>query len=155
MESYKSTIDKHGNTIEVDTLLDVAARILITLRETLEVKLALVRLLAIIDTLPNLLQNDTLLPSLGIIDFIDENTTKPDQIERIPTAKEPQIERFSISYTKVNTISQNDQNIELFRVFAHLNYKIKLAIAKGALLKNIVEGKRIRKLAIYYFKRIY
>jgi len=96
---YKSTIDKHSNTIKVDTLLDVAACTLITLRETLEVELALVRLLAIIDTLPDLLQNDTLLPSLSITDFIDESTTEPDQIERIPTAKEPQIEGSNISHT--------------------------------------------------------
>ena len=104
MELYKSTIDKYGNTIKVDTLLDKAARTLITLRETLEVEPALVRLLAIIDTSPDLLQNDTLPPSPSIIDFIDESTTEPDQIERIPTAKEPQIESFNISYTKVNII---------------------------------------------------
>ena len=104
MELYKSTIDKYGNTIKVDTLLDKAARTLITLRETLEVEPALVRLLAIIDTSPDLLQNDTLPPSPSIIDFIDESTTEPDQIERIPTAKEPQIESFNISHTKVNTI---------------------------------------------------
>ena len=152
---YKSTIDKHSNTIKVDTLLDVAACTLITLRETLEVELALVRLLAIIDTLPDLLQNDTLLPSLSITDFIDESTTEPDQIERIPTTKELQIESFSISYTKVNTIGQNDQNIELFRAFAYPDYKIKLAVAKGASFKNIIEGKRIRKPAAFYFERIY
>jgi len=104
LELYKSTIDKYGNTIKVDTLLDKAARTLITLRETLEVEPALVRLLAIIDTSPDLLQNDTLPPSPSIIDFIDESTTEPDQIERIPTAKEPQIESFNISHTKVNTI---------------------------------------------------
>ena len=104
MELYKSTIDKYGNTIKVDTLLDKAARTLITLRETLEVEPALVRLLAIIDTSPDLLQNDTLPPSPSIIDFIDESTTEPDQIELIPTAKEPQIESFNISHTKVNTI---------------------------------------------------
>jgi len=141
---YKSTIDKYSNTIKVDTLLDVAARILLTLRETLK--------LAIRESLDTI---NTLLPSLSITDFTDKSTTEPDQINRIPTAKEPQIERFSISYTKVNTIGQNDQNIELFRVFAHLDYKIKLATAKGALLKNIVEGKRIRKPAIFHFKRIY
>ena len=55
MESYESIINKHGNTIEVDTLLDEAARTLITPRETLEVEPALVGLLAIIDTLPDLL----------------------------------------------------------------------------------------------------
>ena len=104
MELYKSTIDKYGNTIKVDTLLDKAARTLITLRETLEVELTLVGLPAIIDTSPDLLQNDTLPPSPSIIDFIDESTTEPDQIERIPTAKEPQIESFNISHTKVNTI---------------------------------------------------
>ena len=55
MELYESIIDKYGNTIKVDTLLDKAARILITLKETLEVEPALVGLLAIIDTLPDLL----------------------------------------------------------------------------------------------------
>jgi len=105
LKSYESIIDKHGDTIEVDTLLDEAACTLITLREMLEVKLALVRSLAIIDTLPDLLQNDTLPPSPGITDFTDESTTEPDQIKRIPTAKEPQIESSSISHTKVNTIS--------------------------------------------------
>ena len=104
MESYKSTIDKHGDTIEVDTSLDEAACTLITPRETLEVEPALVGSLAIIDTLPDPLQNDTSPPSPSIIDFIDESTTEPDQIERIPTAKEPQIESFNISHTKVNTI---------------------------------------------------
>ena len=155
MESYESIINKHGNTIEVDTLLDEAACTLITLREMLEVKLALVRSLAIIDTLPDLLQNDTLPPSLGITNSINESTTEPDQIERIPTAKELQIESSSISYTKVNTIGQNDQNIELFRAFAYPDYKIKLAVAKGASFKNIIEGKRIRKPAAFYFERIY
>ena len=91
-------------------------------------------LLATINTLP---------PSPSIINFIDESITKLNQIKQIPTAKEPQIERFSISYIKVNIIGQNNQNIKLFRVFVHPNYKMKLAIAKGALLKNIVEGKRI------------
>jgi len=133
----------------------VAARTLITLRETLKVKLALVKLPAIIDTSPDLLQNDTLLPSLSITDSTDKSTTEPDQIKRILTAKEPQIESSSISYTKVNTISQNDQNIELSKAFAHPNYEIKLAIAKGASSKNIIEGKRIRKPAAFYFKRIY
>jgi len=82
----------------------VAARTLITLRETLEVELTLVGLPAIIDTSPDLLQNNTLLPSLGITDSIDESTTEPDQIERIPTTKEPQIESSNISHTKVNII---------------------------------------------------
>jgi len=91
---YKSTIDKYSNTIKVDTLLDVAARILLTLRETLK--------LAIRESLDTI---NTLLPSLSITDFTDKSTTEPDQINRIPTAKEPQIERFSISYTKVNIIS--------------------------------------------------
>jgi len=133
----------------------VAAHTLITLRETLEVKPALVGLPAIIDTLPDLLQNDTSPPSPSITDFTDKSTTEPDQIERIPTAKEPQIESSNISYTKVNTIGQNDQNIKLFRAFAHPNYEIKLAVAKGASSKNIIEGKRIRKPAAFYFKQIY
>ena len=155
MESYESIINKHGNTIEVDTLLDEAARTLITPRETLEVKLALVGLLAIIDTLPDLLQNDTSPPSPSIIDSTDKSTTEPDQIERIPTAKEPQIESSSISHIKVNTIGQNNQNIKPSRAFAHPNYKIKLVVAKGASSKNIIKGKRIRKPAAFYFKRIY
>ena len=155
MKSYESIIDKHGDTIEVDTLLDEAACTLITLREMLEVKLALVRSLAIIDTLPDPLQNDTSPPSPSIIDSTDESTTEPDQIERIPTAKEPQIESSSISYTKVNTIGQNDQNIKPSKAFAHPNYENKLAVAKGASSKNIIEGKRIRKPAAFYFKRIY
>ena len=152
---YESTIDKYSDTIKVDTLLDEVARILITSRETLEVELALVRLLAIIDTLPDLLQNDTLPPSPSITDFTDKSTTEPDQIERIPTAKELQIESSNISHTKVNTIGQNDQNIEPSRAFAYPNYEIKLAVAKGASSKNIIEGKRIRKPAAFYFERIY
>ena len=51
-------------------------------------------LLATINTLP---------PSPSIINFIDESITKLNQIKQIPTAKEPQIEGFNISYiTKVN-----------------------------------------------------
>ena len=152
---YESTIDKYSDTIKVDTLLDEVARILITSRETLEVKPTLVGLLAIIDTLPDLLQSNTLLPSPSIIDSTDKSTTEPDQIERIPTAKEPQIESSSISYTKVNTIGQNNQNIEPSRAFAHPDHKIKLAVAKGASSKNIIEGKRIQKPAAFHFERIY
>ena len=54
-----------------------------------------------------------------------------------------------------NAFGQNNQNIELFRAFAHPNYKIKLVVAKGASFKNIIEGKRIRKPAVFYFKQIY
>ena len=86
----------------------MAARILLTLRETLEVELALVGSLAIIDTSPDPLQNDTLPLSPSITDSTDKSTTEPDQIERIPTAKELQIESSNISHTKVNTIGQND-----------------------------------------------
>jgi hypothetical protein len=65
-----------------------------------------------------------------------------------------------MSYTievnaNTNAFSQNNQNIKLFRAFAHPNYKIKLVIAKGASSKNIIERKRIRKLAAFYFKQIY
>jgi len=155
LESYKSTIDKHGDTIEVDTSLDEAACTLITPRETPEVEPALVGLPAIIDTSPDPLQNDTSPPSPSIIDSTDKSTTEPDQIERIPTAKEPQIESSSISYTKVNTIGQNNQNIEPSRAFAHPDHKIKLAVAKGASSKNIIEGKRIQKPAAFHFERIY
>jgi len=51
-----------------------------------------------------------------------------------------------------NAFGQNNQNIELFRAFAHLDYEIKLVVAKGASSKNIIEGKRIRKPAAFYFK---
>ena len=74
----------------------MAARTLLTLRETPETELIQEGSLTNINTLP---------PSLGITDSIDESITDPDQIERIPTAKEPQIESSSISHTKVNTIS--------------------------------------------------
>ena len=133
----------------------MVARILLTLRETLETEPIQEGLSTNIDTLPDLLQNDTLPPSPSIIDYINESITKPDQIERIPTTTEPQIESFSISYTKVNTIGQNNQNIKLFRAFAHPNHEIKLVVAKGASSKNIIEGKCIRKPAAFYFKRIY
>jgi hypothetical protein len=139
LESYESTIDKHGNTIKVDTSLDVAARILLTPRETPETEPIQEGSLTNIDTSP---------PSPGITDSTNESTTKPDQIDRIPTAKEPQIEGSNISHTaevnaNTNTIGQNDQNIEPSRAFAHLDYKIKLTVAKGASSKNIIKGKRI------------
>ena len=51
----------------------------------------------------NTIKVDTLLPSPSIINSTDKSTTKPDQIEQIPTAKEPQIEGSNISHTaKVN-----------------------------------------------------
>jgi hypothetical protein len=91
---YESTIDKYSNTIKVDTLLDVAARTLLTPRETLETEPIQEGLLTNINTSP---------PSLGITDSTDESTTEPDQIDRIPTAKEPQIEGSNISHiAKVN-----------------------------------------------------
>jgi len=34
LELYESTIDKHSNTIKVNTSLDIAARTLLILRET-------------------------------------------------------------------------------------------------------------------------
>ena len=54
-----------------------------------------------------------------------------------------------------NAFGQNDQNIEPSRAFAHLDYKIKLTVAKGASSKNIIEGKRIQKPAAFHFERIY
>ena len=151
LESYESTIDKHGNTIKVDTSLDVAARILLTPRETPETEPIQEGSLTNIDTSP---------PSPGITDSTNESTTKPDQIDRIPTAKEPQIEGSNMSHTaevnaNTNTIGQNDQNIEPSRAFAHPDHEIKLAVAKGTSSKNIIEGKRIRKPAVFHFKRIY
>ena len=124
----------------------MAACIFLTLRETPETELIQEGLLTNINTLP---------PSPSITDSTNESTTDPGQIEQIPTTKEPQIESSSISYTKVNTISQNDQNTKPSRVFAYSNHKMKLATAKGALSKNIIKGKRIRKPAVFHFKRIY
>ena len=68
----------------------MAARTLLTLRETPETELIQEGLLTNINTLP---------PSPSITDFTDKSTTKPDQIEQIPTVKEPQIEGFNMSYT--------------------------------------------------------
>ena len=72
----------------------MAARTLLTLRETPETELIQEGLLTNINTLP---------PSPSITDFTDKSTTKPDQIDRIPTINEPQIEGSNISHTaKVN-----------------------------------------------------
>ena len=72
----------------------MAACILLILRETLETEPIQEGLLTNINTLP---------PSLNITDFTDKSITEPDQIDRIPTIKEPQIEGSNISYmVKVN-----------------------------------------------------
>ena len=67
---------------------------LLTPRETLETEPIQEGLSTNINTLP---------PSLNITDFTDKSITEPDQIDRIPTIKEPQIEGSNISHTaKVN-----------------------------------------------------
>ena len=117
----------------------MVARILLTLRETLETEPIQEGLSTNINTSP---------PSPGITDSTDKSTTDPGQIERIPTAKEPQIKGSNMSHitelnANTNAFGQNDQNIEPSRAFAHLDYKIKLTVAKGASSKNIIKGKRI------------
>ena len=69
MELYESTIDKYSNTIKVDTSLDIAARTLLTPRETPETEPIQEGLLTNIDTS---------LPSLSITDSTNESITKPD-----------------------------------------------------------------------------
>jgi len=72
----------------------VAAYTLLTLRETPKTEPIQEGLLTNINTSP---------PSLSIIDSTNKSTTDPGQIERIPTAKEPQIEGSNISHiTEVN-----------------------------------------------------
>jgi hypothetical protein len=57
--------------------------------------------------------------------------------------------------SEVNSDGLNDQKQEPSRVFAHPDHEIKLAAAKGASSKNIVEGKRACKPAAFHFERIY
>jgi hypothetical protein len=56
---------------------------------------------------------------------------------------------------KVNSDGFNIRNKKPFKVFAYLDYKIKLIAAKGASFKNIVEKKHARKLAAFHFEHIY
>ena len=65
------------------------------------------------------------------------------QIVQILTAK-----TLKIIPVKVNTNKPS-------RVFAHPNHEIQHTAAKGTSSKNIVEGKRVRKLAAFHFERIY
>ena len=141
LKLYKSTIEKHNNTIEVNTLLETqqAACILLTLRETLKLKPILVIKPITIYTLLQTPKNDTL---LKITDFtiIAELITQIVQISTAKTSK--------IVLIKVNAN-------EPFRVFVHLNYKIQHIAAKGTSFKNIVKGKRVYKLAAFHFECIY
>ena len=84
LKLYKSTIEKHNNTIEVNTLLETqqAACILLTLRETLKLKPILVIKPITIYTLLYTLKNNT---SLKITNFII--IAELMQIIQIPTAK--------------------------------------------------------------------
>jgi len=107
LESYESTIEKHGNTIKVDTLVEQATCTLFTLRETLETE----RESTAIDTLLWTPKNDT---SPKIAD--STITAEPTQIVQIPITK-----TLEIVLLKVNT---NDQNNKPFRVFTHFNHKI-------------------------------
>ena len=82
----------------------MAAYTLLTLRETPKTEPIQEGLLTNINTLP---------PSLSITDFIDKSTTDPGQIERILTAKEPQIEGSNMSHTtevnaNINAFGQNN-----------------------------------------------
>jgi hypothetical protein len=108
LELYKTIIEKHSNTIKVNTLLETQqiTYILLTLREMPKSELILVVKLTIIYTLPYTPKNDT---SLENADTIAELTT---QIIQILTAK-----TLEIILVRVNAN-------EPFRVFAHLNYKI-------------------------------
>ena len=105
LELYKSTIEKHSDIIEVDTLIEMqqVAYILLTLREILELKLVLVVKLITIHTLLHIPKND-ILPKITDFTIIAE----PMQIVQILTAK------------KIRKVNAN----KLFRVFVHLNYII-------------------------------
>ena len=82
LESCKSIIKKHGNTIKVNTLVKQVAYTLFTLRETLETKPILLHFIIENDTLPR------------IADF----TARPTQIVQILTAK-----TLKIVFGEVNT----------------------------------------------------
>ena len=87
------------------------AYILLTLRETLELKPILVVESITIYTSLQIPKNDT---SPKIAD--STITVEPTQIVQIPTTK-----TLEIVLLKVNT---NDQNNKPFRVFTHFNHKI-------------------------------
>jgi hypothetical protein len=129
----------------VDSQAQEAARSLLTPRETPETELVPREAPANIDTSPD---------STGTRST-EERTAEAEQIERIPTAKEPQIEASRDHVSKVNSDGLDVQKQEPSRAFAHPDHEIKLAAAKGASSKNIVEGKRARKPAAFYFERIY
>jgi hypothetical protein len=147
LELYKSTIEKHRDTIEVNTSLESqeAAHSLLTLRETPETEPALVGAPTNIDTS---------LDSPGT-ESMEEYITESKQIEWILTAlEEPEI-KASRDYMSKVAIGLNDQKKELSRVFAYPDHEIKLIVAKGASSKNIVKGKYICKPMAFYFEHIY
>jgi hypothetical protein len=130
----------------MDSQAQKAAHSLLTPRETLEIELVLGKRLTNIDTLPHFIR----------IKSTKESPAESEQIEQIPTAlKEPKIEAFKNHVSKVNSDGLDIRNKEPFKVFAHLDYKIKLIAAKGASFKNVIKKKHICKLAAFYFKYIY
>jgi len=99
---YKSIIEKHSNTIKVDTLVKQAACILLTLKETLEIEPILVHFTTKNDTLPKIklipvhfiTKNDT---SPRITDSTNENATEPTKIVQIIPAKTLEIELIKVN----------------------------------------------------------
>ena len=102
LKLYKSTIKKHNNTIKVDTSVEWAVYILLTLREMLETKPILVHFTTKNDTLPKIklipvhfiTKNDT---SPRITDSTNENATEPTKIVQIIPAKTLEIELIKVN----------------------------------------------------------
>jgi len=96
---YKSTIEKHNNTIKLNTLIEQVTYILFTLREMLEIKPILVHFTTKNNTSPGIAysttKNDT---SLRITDFTNENATESTtQIVQILLTKTLKIELIKVN----------------------------------------------------------